>query len=255
MVLYLDMAGIDIDPGLAATFVDNRHKQQEFCFDVDLPEFLDGKLTNNDFYWERLHRIGSIASSKIEGFDDPHLVDAEKRVPYSNAIFEGALFHCINVDAVQSVSEIAGKTVLRHRLNMPLLNDIVSIRTKANPDMPVEKIWADELDVTLKQSLRQGAYQHLMNRGEASGKVFDSALLAALPLSEVIFSASPELIAASFAWLARKAVGQHRTRKMHNIDNNFPQNRLSLFPGSWQPDRFLAFSAYSRMHKLIYFED
>jgi hypothetical protein len=233
-------------------------------WDLELPSHVDQeRLVVNMSLLAGLHRVGAIACSGVGGYNGetsqtlPSIVGlnadgsavagglaTSKRAEGSRSKQQGYNFN------VGFVNTCIGQGIIAHRLNQSEIASQVAdlVREK---DKSSEAAWSTCLDRALRQAMREGAYGHLMKKGNTADRLSGVACpsLVFLPTAVEASQAIPGII--SYGILQTiptilQAIVKKQYGKLAYFDRRF-----SIFPWGVQPDRYAMVNALSRVPKLI----
>lgn len=242
----------------------------ELVWDFPLPPHVDReRMMVNMSRLHKLHMVGAIASSRVMSYDGevttsiPNLVGIN---PDGSAM-AGGLSMVNEVEASQSerssyefqgerlgvVHSTLGKAFLVHSINKPEIASQVSDLTQEK-DKSSEEAWAICLDRAIRQSMREGAYKHLMRSGDALSVLLGAGIgLSCLAVSgvEIAGGQTPEFVGAYAFLQAFPSVIQLNIKRRFGGRMPYFNRRFSIVPFGLQPDRYVMTDALSRVPGLV----
>ena len=235
---------------------------------LELPASLDqDRIAIDHGHLRRLQSIAGFALNAVTSFDGKtDEYDAQiSGINFGGEATMGAVKKVRKADPSQEramsefsdprIKELYGKYAAVSVLNKPaMVDNVVRLRQK---DMTAEEAWARTLDDHLNRSMRSAANHILVERHglQRAFQSLDYIALGALATTSAIDIAvadMPDVFLPTVFAVSRvmNVLSDSFYNKMKEGNTYLNKRRWSIFTSS-QPDRYLAFSALTRMNTLV----
>jgi len=235
----------------------NDCQEYPLLWEMDLPSRIDTeKIVFNLSYLNKLHKIGAMVGSVIIGYygpesnpiggDQGHYPEDEFDKVKKNERSVGICMDNFN----PPINDVAGRTLVCHKINRPKLSSNVIKRTKVLK-ISEEQAWAQELDLAIRFSMRDAGYKHLVQRSPTTKKILDSTLLFGAVYTDALSISGTISLGFSAAYLLAYSRTFKKADDLRNESGKDAKLRTSLFPGAMQIDRYFALNLISQIPGLV----
>lgn len=212
----------------------------------------------------RLHRIGGIAASVVFDYQG----DRSEYTPGISGINSDGTAIASKTGTAHKAEETKtntfdlfppnlerqfGKVAVAHGINKAELASTISDKVRKNGGER-EKLWASQLDQALRHSLRDAGKENLIRRNPFYVRLLDSMWVGGGTgmLANQILTQHPNPLFVIYPAVWSFGLGMQMRSNRRLFGESLIQNRRwSLVPDSFQPDRYVAMSALSRVPGLI----
>lgn len=234
-------------------------------WNFSLPPSIDAeRITLNISRLNTLHRIGGVAGSVIYDYQG----ERTEYTPGITGINADGTAAATTAGAVHKAEETDtnllelfppfiqrqyGKVIAAYGLNKAEMVSTISDAVRSGKT-DREQIWAQQLDKTLRTSVRKAGRENLITRNPLFIKALDTFWLTSgisVYATDILSQhVNPWDAAFPFAWSVNLGV-QLLTNRLQTGDTLIKERRWSMAPNGFQPDRYIALSALSRYHGLV----
>lgn len=213
-----------------------------------------------------MHRLGAFSASLVNCYEgdvtetvpsvvgvnaDGSAIAGKAGITKKADRANGNCFDPVRLHGLPLAASTLGKAIATHTLNRPEIASRVADQVSEGANDT--KAWASQLDGALRESMRAGGRQNLLEKGSAFIK-FISSIGVGLLADSV-----QEALTSDYRWSAidlgiyalyqlEPQIYQVMIKKCYSL--HLPR-RWSLFPYGMQPDRYVALNGLTRVPGLI----